>query len=56
MSQTRVGEIAGYKIATAASRISRMELGSQLIPAGLIDKLQDLLKDKKLGNHGRMAT
>ncbi len=55
MSQVMVGEIAGYKGHGRQMPISRMENGQQQIPAGLLDKLRQVLRDKKLGDRGKVA-
>jgi hypothetical protein len=55
MSQARIGEIAGYKTAEAAKvGIHWMETGKRPVAPGLLDKLRTLLRDKKLGDRGKM--
>lgn len=56
MSQATVGRIAGYQGVSPAGPISLMEAGKQPLPAGLLDKLRQLLRDKKLGDRGKVAS
>lgn len=54
-SQARCAQVAGFKGPGGQAEISKMERGERPVTPGLLDLLRRNLRDKKLGDRGRIA-